>query len=434
MYGLTHTLDIARRAMLTHQSVLSVIGHNIANANSTGYTRQTARLEAATPQRVGGINWGDGVVLARIERRRDRFLDQRVRAELAGLGGWQTRASALGLIEETLAEPSDAGLGAGLDDFFSAWSELSSNPEDMALRAQTIARSQVLANRFQNLDGRLARMGDELEGQLAIELDAFNGILTELQSVSRKIADAGQAGATTNDLSDRRDTLLDQLAEHADIGWSERANGSLVVRVGGRAVLDGALLEPLVRADLTSEITGGAIGALIELRTDTLPGLRAGLDRLARDLVTQVNALHRAGPSGSDLFTGSGAGDIAVVAAILEDPTVLNPATTGISGENDIALAIAGLQQARVIDGLTMTPGEYWSAFVSRLGTQSGEAIFQQENAQLMATAVDARRESVKGVSLDEEMADMVTTQHAYLAASRVFDTASQMLETLLTM
>ncbi len=434
MYGLTHTLDIARRAMLTHQSVLSVIGHNIANANSTGYTRQTARLEAATPQRVGGIDWGDGVVLAGIERQRDRFLDQRVRDELAGLGGWQTRASALGQIEETLGEPSDAGLGAGLDNFFSAWSELSSNPEDMALRSQAVASSQVLASRFQDLDGRLARMDDELAGQLNSEVDAFNSTLTELQSVSRKITDAGAAGATSSDLLDQRDTLLDQLAQHADIRWSEQANGSLVVRVGGRVVLDGASLDPLSSKDLTPEITGGAIGALIELRTDTLPGLRAGLDVLARDLITQVNALHRAGPSGSDLFTGSSAGDIAVAPTILEDPTALNTATTGISGENDIALAIAGLQQARVIDGLTQTPGEYWSAFVSRVGTQSSEATFQQENAQLMSTAVDTRRESVKGVSLDEEMTDLVTTQYAYLAASRVFDTASQMLQTLLTM
>jgi flagellar hook-associated protein 1 len=434
MYGLTHTLDVARRAMLAQQSVLGVIGHNIANANSTGYSRQTARLQAATPQRWNGIDWGDGVVLAGVERQRDRFLDQRVRAELAGLGGWQARASALGLIEGTLAEPSDTGLGAGLDDFFSAWSELSSNPEDMALRAQTIASSQTLASRFRDLDTRLARIDDELDTQLTGELDAFNGILTELQGVSRQIVNAGQTGASTNDLCDRRDALLDDLAEHADIRSSEQGNGGLVVRVGGREVLNGDMLEPLSRADLTTEIAGGTIGALIELRADTLPGLRAGLDQLARDLVTQVNALHRAGPSGTDFFTGSSAGDIAVAATILDDPTALNTATTGVSGENDIALAIAGLQQARVIDGLTMTPGEYWSAFVSRIGTQSSEATFQQQNAQLMATAVDTRRESIKGVSLDEELANMVTTQQAYLAASRVFDTASQMLETLLTM
>jgi flagellar hook-associated protein 1 FlgK len=432
MNGLTHTLDIARRALMTQQSVLSVIAHNISNANSPGYSRQVARLEAEVPQRLAGKDWGNGVTMAGIERRRDLYLDQRVRAELGSQNAWSTRAGVLGTVEETLNEPSDTGLGATLDDYFAAWSELSASPEDVALRANVVAHGQILAQRIRDLDGSLVRTSGEIENQIDIELGAFNQKLASLQSLTERIVSAELSGTRANDLRDQRDMILDDLAESADIRWVEQQDGTVVVRVGGRVVLDSGSMEGLQPEDLTAEIESGALGALIALRDETLPDMRAGLDVLARDLMTQVNALHRAGPSGIDFFTGTGAVDMEVDATLVNDITALNVSSSGLSGDNDIALAMAGLQQARIIDRLSMTPSEYWSTFVSRLGTQAEEANFQQQNAQMTAEAMVARRESVKGVSLDEEMAEMIRTQEAYQAAARLFDTAAKMLDTLL--
>jgi flagellar hook-associated protein 1 FlgK len=432
MPGLTHTLDIARRALMTHQAALSVIGHNIANASAPGYTRQIAKLEAEAPQRWGSRDWGNGVTLASITQRRSLFLDQRVRSELAGQGGWRMRATVLGQVEQLFNEPSETGLGAVMDGFFAAWSELSSNPEDAALRANALAQSEVMAERFRDLGARFSRLASELSAQLDVELADFNARLEQVADVSEQIADLEAGGGRANDLRDRRAVLLDEMSTLADVQWSERADGGLTLRVGGNLAFDASGARPLRRADLTGAITGGSIGALVELRGETLPELRGRLDRLAQDLITQVNALHRAGPSQLDLLAGSGAGDMAVNPALLEDPSGLNVSTSGLEGENDIALAIAQLRDARIIDFLDATPGEFWSAFVGRLGTLAAEAGFQAENAELASAAAETERSGQQGVSLDEEMAAMISTQHAYLAAARVFDVAGQMMEALL--
>ncbi|MBM3316953.1 MAG: flagellar hook-associated protein FlgK [Candidatus Eisenbacteria bacterium] len=432
MPGLTHTLDVARRALMAQQSVLSVIGHNIANANTPGYARQIAHLQAEAPQLWGGRQWGNGVTLAAITQRRTQLLDQRLRAELSGLGGWRMRATVLAGVEELLQEPSERGLGATLDAFFSAWSGLSSNPEDMALRAQVLAQSQVLAERFREMDGRMERVGREVGAQIDIELAAFNEKLAAIESVSRQIAAAEQGGGRANDLRDRRAQWLDELSEVADLQWSEGPGGAWTLRAGGRVVLDQSGARPLRRSDLNGAVSGGSLGGLLELQAEGLPALRERLDLLARDLIAQVNALHRAGPSQSDFFSGGGAGDMAVSATIAHDLTALNVSTSGLEGENDIALAIGQLRESRIIDRLGMTPGEYWSAFTGRVGTLAGEARFQAENAEWTAAAAQAARDAQQGVSLDEELAAMVSTQNAYLAAARVFDIASQMMDTLL--
>ena len=275
-------------------------------------------------------------------------------------------------------------------------------------------------------------MRAELQVQLAYEVDSFNDKLERLESISRQLVDAEKSGAMANDLRDQRDRLLDEMSLLADISWHEQGDGSLTLRVGNRVVLDAVTREPLSVNRLAGDVTGGSIGALLELREETLPQMGSDLDLLAADLVQQVNARHRTGPSRGDFFSGSSAGEIAVAAEIVNDPLAINASTSGEAGENDIALAIAQLQSERIISGGRMTTSEYWGALVSQLGVMTQEARFQEENGEMVTEATKAQRESVQGVSLDEEMANMVSTQHAYLAAARVFDVASQMLETLM--
>lgn len=432
MPGLTSTLDIARRALMAHQSVMSVIGHNIANAGVAGYTRQVAHLTTETPQQWGGRSWGTGVTLATITQRRSLFLDRRLRSELSSLGGWGTRARVLGQVEGLFNETGETGFSASLDAYFSAWSDLSTQPEDMALRSQVVTQGQLLAERLNRIDASLTEIAGGLEAQIDLELADFNHKLAQIEDLSSQISASNLEAGEANDLVDRRNALLDELSQIADVQWSDLSGSGFTVRVSGRLVLDASGARPLSRQTLREGLSGGSLGALMELRDETLPGLRSRLDTLASDLIQQVNALHRAGPSQVDFFSGSDAGDIAVNATLVHDLGALNVSSSGIAGENDIALAIAQLRDARVIDELGMTPDEFWSAFVGQVGMLSAEAIAQTENSEWSVAAAENARAAETGVSIDEELTQMISTQNAYLAAARVLDTASQMMDALL--
>ncbi|MCK4412042.1 MAG: flagellar hook-associated protein FlgK [Candidatus Eisenbacteria sp.] len=451
MPGLSHTLDIARRALMTQQAMMSVIGHNVANVGTAGYSRQVARLETQRPFLVGQISWGDGVRLSDVVRQRDRFLDEQFRAEVSDSGWWQTRANILGGIESLIGEPSDTGLSAVLDDFWAAWSELSSSPEDPALRGTVREVGRALADRIGSLADRLAQARADLGREISREVDALNRRLGDLADLNGRIQAAELSGGQANDLRDRRDLLLDELNRQAKVTWSEQEDGSLIVRLAGKTLVDREGSHPLaVATDLKADgtraarlsgpdgesfqVETGRLGALLEMQQESVPELQAGLDGLAADLIREVNALHRAGPSGVDFFAGSGAADMALAAEIQSDLTAINVSTSGISGENDIALAIAQLQQSPISGGGTLTPSESWGAYVARLGTMAAEASAQETNTELATEALSNRRESVKGVSLDEEMAAMVQTQQAYLAATRLFEVTAGLFEALLEM
>ncbi|MFH1144585.1 MAG: flagellar hook-associated protein FlgK [Candidatus Eisenbacteria bacterium] len=448
MPGLSHTLEIARRAMMAQQAVMSVIGNNIANAGTAGYSRQIARLEAERPLSFGQIQFGDGVVLRDVERRRDLFLDQQVHNEMGSAAWWEARAERLGGIEAILGEPSDEGLGAALDAFWSSWSELSAGPEDRALRSTVREAGRNLALRLQQLDAGIASAAAGLDAEIDAAVPEVNRRLALIADLNRRIVAAEQGGAHANDLRDQRDLIVDELSQWADFRFGEREDGSLLVRLDGvtlvdrdearqlstgtRTLADGGRASAVTLDGAALGISGGRLGSLLELREQTVPSLQQSLDLLARDLAAQVNALHRAGPSGADFFAGTSAADVRLSAEVEADLGAINVSTSGLSGENDVALAIAQLQTAHVIDGATASAGEYWSAFVGRLGTMTQEAGFQQTNATLAGEALSARRESIKGVSLDEETANMVQAQQAFLAAARLFEVTADLFDALL--
>ncbi len=448
MPGLTHTLEIARRAMLAHQSVLGVISHNVANANSPGYTRQAARLEPDRPMLWGTHNWGNGVIVDAIERKRDIFLDKEIRGEISNLGHWETKTKVLDRIEEIFNEPSDTGLSAALDAFWTAWSELSSNPEDRALRVALRERARTLTERFRGVVVSLRELGEDADADMEVRVGEFNSYLRVLAELNVKIPEAQLRGHNANDLRDQRDLLLDKMSQLARITYSEDEDGVLKVRLGGIVILDRNVVRELEvvseRAEggswrktvrlpdgFTTNIEDGAIGAILDLRHQTIPELEQEISVLARDLAQHVNQIHRKGPSGVDFFQGESAWDISVSPKIEADPMAINVSTSGLSGDNDIALAIAGLRDERIIDGGTLTPTEYWNGFIARLGTINQEARFQEETAMSLKEALEFRRQSAMGVSLDEEMAEMVRTQHAFVAAARLFAMAHDMIQVL---
>jgi len=255
-------------------------------------------------------------------------------------------------------------------------------------------------------------------------------------------------GLGARDLEDRRDALLDQLAQVAEISYGEKESGEFYLRVNGKRLLDETTFRPLelVRTEIsetestfgiristgaTVEIDKGSLGALFELHDETLPDFMTQVDTLAKSLIENINAVHRSGPSRADFFSGTDAASMALSADVAENLNAINTSTSGLAGDNDIALALAQMRDAPVLTDGTASPIEYWNSVVGRVGVVSREAQIQEETLSLTTRALEERREQDGGVSLDEEMANMIQTQQAYIAAVRLFEVASDLMETL---
>jgi flagellar hook-associated protein 1 len=449
MPGLSHTLDIARRAMAAQQSVLAVIGHNVANTSTAGYSRQVARLVQETPTLGTAQDYGNGVRVADVYRQRDRVLDQELRQDLSDLGRWESRAGRLEMIEGIVNEPSDASVSAAMDEFWNAWSELSSDPDDQTRRAVVREQGRVLTYRMQTMVSRVEQLGQDIDNEISTRVDEFNLLLSDLQNLNTMVKESTLQGEAANDLRDRRDLLLDQLTQLADVTYGEREDGVLYVRLDHTMILDEAQYRPLgiqtsqnergqrqvhivLPTGESPEVDSGEIGGLIELRQETLPEFLEQLDSLAVSLIDEVNNLHRAGPSGVDFFYGTGARDIAVAAQVEANLGSINTSTSGLVGDNDIALAITQLRDARVLQSGTISLRDYWSNVVGRLGISSREATFQKDSLTVTSQTLQTRRSSESGVSLDEELATLLSAQQAYLGAVRVFQAAEDMMDTLM--
>ncbi len=205
---------------------------------------------------------------------------------------------------------------------------------------------------------------------------------------------------------------------------------------GGFAVSEvrlGTMNRPITPA-------GGKLGALLRSRDEVIPRYKSALDEIARSLVEAVNATHKSGygldgSTGEDFFDPAGltAGTINVAAAILNDLDLIAASAAGPVGDGDNALAIAGLRSQPITAGGS-TVDEYYNSLVGTLGVESSAATAHRQREEVLVLEIDNRRESVKGVSIDEEMTNLIATQHAYEAAAKLVSVVDEVMDTLLNM
>lgn len=423
-------LQLALRGLTAQQRGLDVTGHNIANADRVGYTRQEAVMSAAPSLLIdaGAINggagaWlGQGVEVDEYRRIRDQFLDLQTRAQMMSAGQHETTAQALGQAEDILGEPGADGLGALFSKFWDSWSTLSSNPESTAARAALIGSAQQLTDGMARLDAQLGQL-QTLAGQEYAAITATGGPIQraadELARLDSAITQQISAGRVPNDMLDRRDEILDELSALGQVSVTDLGNGSISVQFGDAAA-------PLVNGStvtwpqaLTSP--GGKLGGLLTIASATGPigARRTDLDAVAAQLASSVNALH-GGAGGPNFFSGTTAATIAVNATT----TSVTPGTGLAAGANDIAIAIAGLRGGAVDQG--------YGNIVSALGTSAASARRNEATAVALRDAALDRRSEVSGVSMDEEMTNMLRFQRAYQASARAMTAMDEMLETLI--
>lgn len=448
MAGINSGMEIAKRAMLAHQAAINVLGHNIANVDTPGFTRQRAVLTASLALDVMPGALGTGVDMVEIERRRNAFADRQYRTEKASWGRLDTRSSVLAQIEGIFAEPSDTGVAALLDNFFAAYSDLSNNPGDRGSRVAVQTAGNALTEGIRRLDSRLAEYRTTLNEEIALQVDEVNRLASEIAELNGQIATSTNTGVNPNDLMDRRDYLMDQLSELSGATSIQQTDGSLSVRLGGKSIVDQTTVtelqvairgqndpagSPVLYADGSrASFPSGRIGSLLEMRDTTIQTMRDDLSDLAASLISEVNALHRQGASGVDFFGGTDAASISLSAAVANDAQVIATSRSGHSGDNDLALAIADLKDAQVMASGTTSLGGFFRGLVTALGAEKSSASEGADNQALAVQQVDTQRSTTSGVNLDEEMASMMVSQRAYEAAARFLTVMDSLADTVL--
>ncbi len=434
-------LETTLRGLLAQQSALDVTSHNIANANTPGYTRQTAVLTAspAYDTAISGSalpgQIGTGVSVTDYQRVRDGFIDVQLRAQTMRQGFSQATQDGLQQVELSLNEPSDNGLNSLLQSYWNAWQSVSNAPEDLANRQSLVQNAASLAEGFRTVSSQLDTIATQTAQNVTDTLDNVNSMGRQIAQLNDAITRAELTGQTPNDLLDQRDTLIDQLSALGNVGLTNGNLGSVDVTIGGATLVSGSTANTISELDMPS-LTSGQLAGMVQLRDVTIPSYKSQLDAVALALKNSTNAQQAAGydlsgnPGGA-FFTGTGASDIDVDPSLMASPALVAASGNGQPGDASNALAIADLRTKPLIGSATIDSA--YAQLVSRVGSDSQESQRMLANAQLLVGSLQDRRDSVSGVSLDEEMTNLTRFQRGYQASARAMSAIDQMLETLIS-
>ena len=454
-------LNTALSGLRTAQQMLDISAHNIANASTPGYSRQRAQIVAAPPFSLPAFNrtglpgqLGTGVTITSISRIRDAFLDTQINEQVAASGYWGAREGVLSAVEAAFPEPSGSGLGTVLSRFWSAWEDLAADPGSTAARTAVLAEAATLASRFTRDAGQLSTLVADADNQVQTAVGEINDLATRIAALNKQIQGIVVSGDHANDLEDQRDQLLEQLNQIVPTQNIRQADGTVTVLSAGTDLVDHDRTRAITTVDDpvghavptwssggAVELDGGKLKGLVELRDTTLAGYVTGLDTLARQIAEAVNAAHMGGVDangnpGLALFTftaGAEASSLAINPAIGSDPTlIVASAAAGAPGDSSVAALIAGLRTSATFGSGTQTPVDAYAAFIGQMGTDARQAAELAGNQALVVAQLQTRRESISGVSLDEEAADVMRFQQAYSASARVITAIDEMLDQLI--
>jgi flagellar hook-associated protein 1 FlgK len=448
-------LNTALTALMAQRRGLDVAGQNIANANTDGYSRQRADLRSVvgTTQPAMYSTWqgtGSGVVVADVTRVRDAFLDARNRSERAQAAYLTNDQQVYGQVERLVTEPSDTGLQAQLADVWASWHDVANNPGDLSARSQ-LQQSATVATTLNQSHQALSELWTTSRNQLDALVEDVNNTAGSVAELNQAVVRATAAGLPANELTDRRDELALHLADLTGASVQAQDDGSVRVLLGGQSLVSGPVARRLATAgagqlDLQATnpvavswadsgspatIPSGQLGSVLATLTGTVPTYSARLDTVAASLAATVNAQHAAGydlagTAGGAFFTGSTAASIAV--AITDPALVAAAGTPGGNLDGGNADTLAGLASAAA------GPDVSYRQLVADLGTTT-HSVNQRASIQSALTdQAGAAVASYSGVSLDEEMTDMLSYQRAYEAAAKVMSTIDSTLDTLMNL
>jgi flagellar hook-associated protein 1 FlgK len=512
-------IELAKRSLFTQQAALQTTGHNIANANTQGYSRQVVNMVASKPMEAVGLmrstipgQTGQGVEFSSVDRIREKFLDSQYQNENKSLGSWEVRKDTMDKLEAITNEPSSTGISGVVSAFWNSWQELSKTPENTTARVLVKQNALALTDAVNQTGKELDNLSSDLTNNIDVNIKEANSITGQISALNGQIFRVEGLGDNANDLRDQRDLLVDNLSKIVNISTTEGSSG-YSVNMGNVNLVQGTAVTTTLTTDsvnasfASGDLNGGTINGMIQSRDTDVADYKFQLDSMMKVLATGdmnvtlpqgmvvpegttlngvtysgsiadrtlsadlpvtvkgLNGLHELGYSGTPGavksgvpfftikpgFTDFNANSITVNPDIVSDAANVSTSTRTtldangveqvVQGNNDMALMISDLRNNKVsfdpnaTGRPSLTNGtfdDFYRSIVGALGVKSEEATRQATNQKALVDQVDSNRQAVSGVSLDEEMANMIKYQHAYNAAARVLTTFDSILDKLI--
>lgn len=452
--------ETGKSALFAYQKAMGVTGHNIANVNTPGYTRQEMVLSEARPQDGYPGQVGTGVQATEIRRQVDQFVEGSLLNSNEQLGYFTAARGGLLQVAGTLSPSSTMGVASSLNEFFQGLQDVATNPSDPAARTVLLNRAATFSQRMNQAAVELDRQRVQVDGDVRRTIDHVNSLSGQIATLNQQITRAESTGQNANDLRDQRGRLLSDMAEQIEISTIEDETGQISVFAGrGQALVTTGKSFNLVGVpdtsnggmvavrydsgagpvtDMTSVIESGRLKGLLELRDTTISNALTALDSLASTMVTEVNTLHKAGygldgSTNTDFFVAAGTAARDLTVSVTDIQKIAASSTSGgVPGNNVNALALADLETAAMTSLGGKTMAGHVSAAISDVGSRAQAAERDLAAQEIVHEQLQARRAEASGVSLDEELVNMIQQQHAFQAASKIITTADEMLQTLL--
>lgn len=447
MGSLTSLMDMAQQALIADQKALSVTANNVSNQNTTGYTREVVAWTATDAVTLSGVTYNAGIRATAVSQR-DRVLEQRVQQQTqaqAQSGALETvlqQVENIFSLSSTSTSASSTALGTAMDSFFSSLSALTANPSDTATRQSVLAAATSLTSAFNSAANQVAQISAGLNTQAGSIVGQVNALSTTIASLNKQIGSVSP-NADAGTLEDQRQLAITQLSKLVGLDQiTTESNGITLTTTNGAVLVSGNqsfalqttqiagvthLIAGATGQDVTAGITGGQLGGVLQARDQQLPAYTSALDNLAYAIGTQVNTQNAAGLDGNGnpgaaLFTlpGTAPGAAAAIQVATADPAAIAAAAVGqgTSG-NGNALALSDLSGAMLVAG--QTASGFYSALLGQIGSDASGASTNNAAQQATLTQLTTQRDSLSGVSLDEEAASLTQYQRSYEAAAKVF-------------
>lgn len=469
--GISAAFEIGKSGLKLFQVAAEVTSENIANVNTPGYSRQRVLFETAPPTTHNGFPLGTGVRVQVVERYYDSLLQKQLVNASATSGYNSAKSNLLQQIEPVFNEIAQEGLGTAITKFFNSWQDLSLNPTGQAERQAVLSRAQILVDQFHYVSRTLRDAGTQQEESITPQVNDINRIVKQIALLNGNIKNTELVSGNANEMRDQRDYLIRQLSEQLGVKFTENDDGTTDVYVTNDATgtpyylvkstqygsltasgspatvtvtdylgVTSPALDPTSATPFySSDTAGGALWATLKMRDVTIPAYLAKVDALAAGIVSTVNAQHQAGfdllgAAGGNFFAAAGttAASIGLDAAISVTTIAASGSATS-TGDNSNAVALAQLLNNQTTMG-TASFSNYYNALVAQVGldVQTAKTVVAQDAAFMKQ--LTTLRDSQSGVSLDEELANLIQYQRSYQASAKLITTASDMMDTVLNM
>ncbi|MBU1567411.1 MAG: flagellar hook-associated protein FlgK [Proteobacteria bacterium] len=478
MAGLISALNSARTSLEVNQKSIEIIGNNIANVNTEGYSRQKADLTPYPAMNFGNFFIGQGVKIVNVSREHDVFIEQQLMQKVVDYGFQDALTRPLSELERVFTITED-NISTDIDNFFDSLQELTANPSDLVQRNNVILQGDVLATSFNNAVNDLNSIKENINNTIVSKLNVVNAQIREIADLNDRIYSIEIQGQTANSARDQRDMVAKDLAKTLGAESYEDQNGMLSVQLPGGLPLVQGLLPMSITANtsgsdlilqlnaggttrnLSERNLGGAFQALLGVRDSLIPEINGELDKLAYELSVQVNLQHRAGgaldsSTNNDFFNmppnylasppnppptaTQYAGSARRISVVITDPakiaagaapTLGPPPGTVAPGDNSNALILSNIGDIYLIGGTDSFTSLY-GKISAKVGVESNQNQLSLKGAEDAMDQLQNFRDGLVGVSLEEEMISLIQFQRGFESSAKFLSTIDEMMSTVM--